>query len=770
MKNIKVLRIISLVAGMIALLFANVLIASQPPQRSLRIFLDAQGDGEIWKYRITYRSQAKENPRIIMELYSREDRKLATILSRKYPSGAGISGTIDLTPYGKGTYRLSAKAYVGNNEVAGREEKIYYLEAPWRSLDMELKEVPYPWTPVRQKGERTLVCWGREYTLGKGLLPQSIITQGKEVLSGPVVFKIRQDGMPLSFRFSAAKTDLKKPTKIVMSTKGKGIEKNDLTIKTVTSLEFDGIMIMDITLQGRDLSSIDDITIEIPIRGEAVRYLRTVSRSGSLWVDSKTIVKPEKPGFILKRYFTPFLLVGNDDIGLCWFINSNREWPNSLSGSRDSIEVENSGKEVILRLKILKKGQTIKGKQFHFRFGLQATPVKKLPPFVRKIRRLRNTVVDPNPGVYKYPGYPEWSNEALMRKLIQQANSKDSDTAPSVYAKLMIPSRIPEWKVYGKRWHWDGGEDFYWWVTKRKGWPYDVPMMRPCMGSDFNKYYAWLLVKQMKEYNIHGYFWDGVFSSGCRNPYHGHGDKGALDFSYEDSVRFFRYIYAMGKKLYGIGERGGFQWLHGEAGAPPSIYAYADMVMVGEGYNAVKDNYLEVVSLDEIRAEWMGKQWGYAVQLIPQFGKRREYRKYVNPKNTRGLMALLLLHDVGVDPLGVYIDVDTVKRIWNSIDSGFDYEDAEFYPYFKKSTPAKVRGKDVYVSLYRKPSGKVMAVVANLSKENLRTKVTFDLKKLGMKQINKCTDIENNFTLDVLEGNSVKVVVPANDFRLLVIE
>ena len=768
MRKIGILRLALLFAGIIVFFLSDNLIASQEPKRSLRIFLDAQGDGELWKYRVTYRSQVEERVKITMELYNGEN-KLATIISREYPPGIGLTGTINLTPYGKGAYRLLAKAYVGNKEVGRREEKIYYLDAPWRNLDMELKEVPYPWTPVKKEGE-TLLCWGREYTLGRNLLPRSILTQGKEILSRPVMFRIRQAGRFLSFRFREPRTEVQKPTKIVMSTRGQSVEKRGLSIRTVTSLEFDGIMMIDITLEGRSLREIDGITLEIPLRGDTVRYLRTVSRSGSLWVDAKTIVKPEKPGIILKRYFTPFLLVGNDDIGFSWFVNSNREWPNSLSGSRDAIEVENKGEEVVLRFRILKKGQVLSGERFHYRFGIQATPVKKLPPFVRKIRRLRNTVVDPNPGVYKYPGCPKWSNEALMRRLIERANDKDSDTAPSVYAKLMIPARIPEWKVYGKRWHWDGGEDFYWWVTKRKGWPYDVPMMRPCMGSEFKKYFAWLLVKQMKKYNIHGYFWDGVFGGGCRNPYHGHGLNGALDFNVEDMVEFFRYIYAMGKKLYGTGEKGGFQWLHGEAGTLPAIYAYADMVMVGEGYNAVKDNYLEVVSLDEIRAEWMGKQWGYAVQLIPQFGKRKGYRKYVTPENTRGLMALLLLHDVGVDPLGVYIDVDTVKSIWNSIDSGFDYVDAKFYPYFKESTPAKVKGKDVYVSLYQKPNGKVMAVVANLSKYNLRTKVTFDLKKLGMKRINKCTDIENNITLDVLEGNSVKVVVPANDFRLLVIE
>jgi len=767
MRIIKVFKVVFVVAGITAALF-NAAGAAREPRSSLRIFLDARGDGALWDYRITYRSQAKEDAEIVLELYNEKKQKLKTIFNKKYPSGTGIKGRVDLTPYGKGAYRILAKAYAGGKETAGREEKIYYLDAPWKNIDMELKEVPYPWTPVKLKGKGTLTCWGREYRLGKNLLPDSIISQSEEILAGPVSFDVRQGGKALSFRFSAAKTVTEKATKIVRSTRGNCVEIKNLSVKTVTTLEFDGILMIDITMRGKSLNKVSDISIRIPLRGDAVRYLRTVGRTAvTLGIDDSLIIKPEKDGIILKKYFSTFLLTGNDDIGLCWFVNSNRDWPNSLAGSRDAIVAENKGKEVVLRFKILKKGQTIKGKRFHFRFGLQATPVKKLPSFIRKINRLNSTAVFPNPGLYKYPCYPLWSNETLMRKLIKQANTKTSGRSPCVYAKLMFPSRVPEWKVFGKRWHMDGGEDMTWIVTKRHGWPYDVPLMRPCMGSDYNKYFAYMLAGQMEKYNIHGYFWDGAFWGGCRNPYHGHGDGGALAFPYEDTVRFFRYLYARGKKMYGSGEKGGFQWMHGETATPPSIYAYADMVMVGEGYNAVKDNYLDVVSLDDIRAGWMGKQWGYAVQLIPQFGKRRVNRKYVTPKNTRGMMGLLLLHDVGV--YRYYCHPDTVQGIWNSIDSGFDYEDAEFYPYFKESTPAKVKGKDVYVSLYRKPDGKVMAVVANLSKQNLRTKVTFDLKKLGLKRISKCLDIENNISL-VPQADSVKVVVRANDFRLLVIE
>jgi len=109
------------------------------------------------------------------------------------------------------------------------------------------------------------------------------------------------------------------------------------------------------------------------------------------------------------------------------------------------------------------------------------------------------------------------------------------------------------------------------------------------------------------------------------------------------------------------------------------ILAYEDAYLDGEQFgDVVKDNYLDVLTLEAFRTEFVGKQWGLIPIFLPEF--RRPYIDKVEP--TRGLMALLMLHDVLIWP--EWCNVSVVNDALQALDK-FEYADADFIPYYARN-------------------------------------------------------------------------------------
>ena len=128
---------------------------------------------------------------------------------------------------------------------------------------------------------------------------------------------------------------------------------------------------------------------------------------------------------------------------------------------------------------------------------------------------------------------------------------------------------------------------------------------------------------------------------------------------------------------------------------------------------------MDVISLDTFRAEFNGRQWGVMPFFIPEFSP--EHRDEVEP--TRGLMALLMVHDVAVWP--IWCNAAVVWEAWDAVDS-------HFIPYFDPEPPATTDAADVVVSAYQRDDGATLLVVANLSREDREADVKIDWGRLGI--------------------------------------
>src|ERR1019366_9548187 len=119
------------------------------------------------------------------------------------------------------------------------------------------------------------------------------------------------------------------------------------------------------------------------------------------------------------------------------------------------------------------------------------------------------------------------------------------------------------------------------------------------------------------------------------------------------------------------------------------------------------------------------RQWGIIPFFLPEFNE--QHQKTAEP--TRGMMALLMLHDTPLWP--IWCNIAPVNEALNALDA-FGYQDADFIPYFDPTPPAATKLKDVYVSVYKRPDGRALAVVANLGRTDRSGLVRLDGKRIGL--------------------------------------
>jgi len=727
------------------------------------LIVQASGDGETWQYTTQFFGDATDVSGIITLKRQTEDNLLKSAKIDNFSPGKSVSGLVDLRPYGTGTYELEIIAISNGKGLAKAQKDLYYLEAPWRNIDLDKCEVIEPWTPVEVK-DTTVSVWGRSYTMDKNALPKSMTSSGRELLASPVAVSAKIDDTPCQWTFSAPQMVKKEDGSAIFTGRGESSGARNISLKTTTTTEFDGLAMIDLSIEGKDISRISDLQIIIPVSGDIAHY---IYRTGEdrLWIFGQVGVRA-KPGTVLRVPFMPFAWIGNDDMGLFWFCDTNTAWPLSLSGSADAITIVDTGNSVELRLKILGDGEKLE-KPWNFRFGLMATPVRPggngtTRPRGWSISATENKNLSlewPFPKVFYDACIPDPVNPEDMKKKIKI--SRDNGLIPMPYTAYSLPATIPAWDVYGRQWHLDGTMDMFWGeaTTFHPGPEEDGAWMAMCPTSEANKWLTWKIASIIDEYGWQGYYRDGIYYPSCANRLHNHGIGGSYQYHMESLRKHYRYLYT---HVHKNNPGKGWVFFHSSGIIPVPLLAYCDSYALAEdlnGVNSKNGDYRQMLNLDQYRSMIMGRAWGLTSVFIPQL--RGEY---INARNTRTLMAFLLLHDIGI--WGSNSDLRVIKSIEDATMRKFGFSGADYLGYFREDTPAKAVGKDIHVTLYRRTDGRTMAVVANLAYKNLRTRVTFQPEKLGLTKIGRCRDLEHDFDFPVVD-NSVQVVVREGDFRLL---
>lgn len=231
-------------------------------------------------------------------------------------------------------------------------------------------EVLAPWTPLRVNGTKVMP-WGRTYDFGSLPFPRSVVTAGEDVLAGPITLVGRVNGKEIQWVGPDSQVTRVRGNAVTLATEASS---GGLDCSGTVRLEYDGMIRSDFRLIPRGEVTLEALSLEMPIKPQHAKYLyHWPGRWGSAY--NAGALPPE--GF--HGPFKPFLWLGDESRGLCWFSESDRNFFGD--GKANVIDIAREGDRVVLRVNMVTTPQALKG-PLDYTFGFEATPVKPMTPDV----------------------------------------------------------------------------------------------------------------------------------------------------------------------------------------------------------------------------------------------------------------------------------------------------------------------------------------------------------------------------------------------------
>jgi len=555
-----------------------------------------------------------------------------------------------------------------------------------------------------------------EYEYRNSLFPRQITAAGAPLLAAPIEIYL---GVASSVTERAAAAGLVQTAQltkggqeavVVSRFDSASIEGGRAKVMVRTTFEPDGMAWFDTTITPLGPAELEGpIEIRIPVRPSVAQFRHR-------W-DTERPVSGRLAGGrgrVDRAGFVPFYWLGNDDRGLFWFAETSRSWPNALGD--DAVEIVRGANVVNLVIRVKRAGSPSQ-KEVRFSFGLQGTPIKSLPKSWRSWRLdpahdASHRVIwpEPNTDSFKFYGYPEPASPAAFSASLGAYRNRGLKPMPYV-CPTCVATNTPEWGFSRK-----------WWSLGVIDTPPDVSAYRSAVAmlAPGGRGWAPFISKKtgsfMRDYRIDALYLDNTAILGGYAPDAGLGYTRDGKRMREFPILAYRELFKSIRAEVDASSSEALVVAHtsGSIGIP--ALSFFDVYLNGEQFRGrVKDNYLDVTTLDAFRAEFSGRQWGLAPMFLPEFDDR--HARMVQP--TRGLMALLMLHDIGVWPQ--WCNVEEANRATRSL-SAFGYEHAVFVPYFHDDPPARAEDRDVLVSGYRRDDDWLL-VVGNTAATPARTVV-----------------------------------------------
>jgi hypothetical protein len=364
----------------------------------------------------------------------------------------------------------------------------------------------------------------------------------------------------------------------------------------------------------------------------------------------------------------------------------------------------------------------------------------------------------PAPEVIRYYGYPEATDPAKYGALVKEYQAKGIGVVP--YSLLNgISSQSAEWSFYGEEWA-NGAAD----TGSSDVVAYNGSIYGCSPTQDWLDFIVWANDRYVREYDLDGLYhdWTVVMPSANLEAGCGYMRDGKVRPTYPifGTRELYKRIYTM-LKVYGR-SRGKEMFMMGHMSSQMLIplLSFCDSYLDGEHFRSlIKDNYLDVMPLDQIRAEFMGHNWGVMPFFLPEF--TGEYAE--KPEPTQHLVGLSLLHDFALWP--IWCKTDEVNRAYAALDE-FGIVDAELVPYWNNGDIIRGQTDQVKCTAYRKPSDGVLLCAVNLTRERRERALTINWKRLGFDAPPAVVDALTKEPVDV-SRRSVTVTIEPLNYRLL---
>jgi len=227
-------------------------------------------------------------------------------------------------------------------------------------------KAPAPWEPVRVEN-KTAIVWGRKYVFDDMFLPARIISQGKEMLAAPVEMVLRVDGHVVNIKPDLRLKELKADKAVFEYKAGNG----KISLEADIEAEYDGMIKVCLNFIPRGEVSVGEFSIKISIKKELARLYHFYPGK---WGSAYNSGKLPKGG--LKLEFKPYVWLGNAEMGMSFFTETNEHWRNL--NENEAIMVAEKENAVELTVKLIDQGYKL-DRETKYVFGIQATPVKPFP-------------------------------------------------------------------------------------------------------------------------------------------------------------------------------------------------------------------------------------------------------------------------------------------------------------------------------------------------------------------------------------------------------
>jgi len=595
-----------------------------------------------------------------------------------------------------GDYKARATVSAGER-VLTADAVLRKPPTPWLDVKpgREFLDVVLPrFTPLQRDGDR-LTCWGRAVRFGRGPFPVAVESRKSDLLRAPIVLRGQIDGRAFV---------LEAPTKIAgaddcRATLAGSQDLGPATARWTGLMEFDGMVRADVTIVPKKKATVEALRLEIPLAKHFVRYIRTAKRRD--WTGDR-----------FESAFLNYVWVGDEDRGLCWFMESDANF--SIGPGSPVVVVDRATGDACVT--IVSRPAAF-DKPLSYTIGFQATPLKPLPAGWQAWRLAHTGFKHANMVTHGWGASCYTLAGSLVPPDVDRHVknlAKWHKQGCKIYSYTCCgcaPDLYEEWPFFEAEWFCAYGSTF----VGYKRWGDDAPysLRSVCVGSS----YADFLVGRVENLLRNGWA-DGLYTDidhfvGCDNALH--------DCGYSDvfgrtgkTVPIYRHR-DLSKRLYGVCHKyGGLYLSHNHNVFIPPYHAFIDGWCPGEQLSVAvmgkHSFYMDGLSLDDWRAEYYSPATGVVTFMLAQWGRLspKEDQKIRFP--TENLIAMAALHNV---PLWAnFTNKDVVDEYW-AVQKAFGVDDAEFHPYWE-SPPVTTPTPNVRISVFTKP-GRMLAVVVNFS-------------------------------------------------------
>jgi len=676
-----------------------------------------------------------------------------------------------------GDYRIIAELTDEKGSDLGTVEKALTVPdvARWIGNTVGISNTPpRPWPPMNATKD-TVSVWGRKYTLGELGLPKdiNISVRSKSLLAGPVeLVLLGRDGKELPWRGNTRTIKTRGTVEADIS----GVSRaGNAELAWNCRAEFDGFLRYDFSMPAG--ASGGGLKLRIPLK-TALTTLRYTDQFTNGWRGKL----PPGEGVIWSMSFINYLWLGNEELGLCAFQEDDRGW---IKGSSKGLSLERSG-EVTTLVYQLSPGPFKLDAPWTFTFGLQATPVKPMPKDWRLWRErgcgptqnMQN--VWPNRATDIYFSPPSPKHPQSCKDKVAALHAKGLKVIPYSGLNFIAPYH-PDYVWFRRDW----GR----YENSQTGTEFPAHTFVSAVPS-WVEFIVWQNIQLMDRYDF-----DGIYIDYGAARFRGHAPD--LGLGYERNgqkvtalpIFSTREIYKRVYTAFKERDPGNLMWAHTSAAVHVPILSFCDVWLDGEGNwkGQLRDNYLEVLPLDVLRAEFMGHQYGAVQWMLPQwYGAELEGQdvasrqkngkpEVVTVEKAHHLFGLGLLHDFSFWPI-CGMNPAAAIEFYGTLDV-FGIEDAEFFGYWNNQHLIGGQSDAIKVSAYRRPPrpgvssrpGSSLFCVYNTTRESMKATLEIDWKKWMLRGYPNDVDVRDAYTYERLKVNDNRVTmdVPPFNYRLL---